>query len=75
MPFPFVLLPDRVSPFPLKLSQWSPPLLTVVCPVLVPANAPAIEDEGLDEPGEPEFKSILSFDAMVAEGVGFGRSG
>lgn len=75
IPFPFVFLPLNVSPLPLKLSQESPPLLTVVTPVLVPAKPPLKDDPGREDPGDEEFKSILSFDAMVAGGAAFGRSG
>ena len=75
MPLPFVFRPPSVSPFPLKLSQLSPPLLTVVPLEFVPANCPANDDDGREDPGEDESTLMLSFDAMVGGGAFFGLSG
>jgi len=73
MPLPFVFLPDKVSPLPLKLSQWSPPLLTVGAPPVT--NPPARDDDGREEPGDDEFKSMFNLEAIVDGGRALGRSG
>ena len=75
MPLPLVFLPPSVSPFPLKLSHWSPPLLSAVELLLVPANPPLNDEPGLEDPGECEFRSIFSFDAIVVGGAALGLSG
>ena len=66
IPRPFVFLPVSVSPFTLKLSQASPPLLTFISPpVYVPANAPLSAEPGLELPGILPFRSIFNFSAII----------
>ena len=51
------------------------PLLTATLREPVGPKLPAIDEDGREEPGVWELTSILSLEAMVDGGGGFGRSG